>query len=76
MPKPSTQLKILKMNNIKELKLKKSAGFQSSTFACFTPGEDDALHLKFMRLPKGQPKRCLCGYWFKLVDVEYKDYGQ
>merc|ERR1711937_700892 len=30
--------------------------------------EEDALVISYMTLYKGEPKRCGCGYWFKLVD--------
>ncbi|RUS83343.1 hypothetical protein EGW08_008890 [Elysia chlorotica] len=31
--------------------------------------EEDALTINWMNLHKEEPKRCECGYWFKLVDA-------
>ncbi|XP_059163088.1 cytochrome c oxidase subunit 5B, mitochondrial-like [Physella acuta] len=31
--------------------------------------EEDALTINWMYVHKGEPKRCECGYWFKLVDL-------
>jgi len=28
--------------------------------------EEDATYINWMWLPKGEPKRCECGHWFKL----------
>ncbi|KAL5016946.1 hypothetical protein ScPMuIL_006535 [Solemya velum] len=30
--------------------------------------EEDAISINYMMLHKGEPKRCECGYWFKLVE--------
>lgn len=30
--------------------------------------EEDATSVTWMWLHKGQPKRCECGYWYKLVE--------
>ncbi|BFY99224.1 hypothetical protein BsWGS_02264 [Bradybaena similaris] len=30
--------------------------------------EEDSLTINWMHLNKDEPKRCECGYWFKLVD--------
>ena len=30
--------------------------------------EEDATSISWMWLYKGEPKRCECGYWFKLVE--------
>ncbi|KAK2167687.1 hypothetical protein LSH36_25g04033 [Paralvinella palmiformis] len=38
--------------------------------------EEDAVSITWMTLHKGEQKRCMCGYYFKLVPLEYKDYGQ
>nr|AZL95829.1 cytochrome C oxidase subunit 5B-like protein [Didymocentrus krausi] len=32
--------------------------------------EDDATHINYMWLHKGEPSRCECGYWFKLVEAK------
>jgi len=32
--------------------------------------EDDQPFLQYMYIYKGQPKRCRCGHWFKLVEAE------
>jgi len=37
--------------------------------------EEDAISIKWMFLVKGEPKRCHCGYWYKLVDVDRSKYG-
>lgn len=37
--------------------------------------EEDALTISWMHLHKGEPKRCECGYWFKLVDAPVKEYS-
>lgn len=36
---------------------------------------EDAFYLNYMWLYKGEPKRCECGHWFKLVEAEdpFKD---
>ncbi|CAL1540339.1 unnamed protein product [Lymnaea stagnalis] len=36
--------------------------------------EEDALTINWMYVHKGEPKRCECGYWFKLVDAPVKIY--
>ncbi|KAI1726910.1 cytochrome c oxidase subunit vb domain-containing protein [Ditylenchus destructor] len=38
------------------------------TLACLC--EPDSGHIVFSAIRKGAPKRCECGHWFKLVDVE------
>ena len=37
-------------------------------------GEDDSLTVVWMYLHRGEPKRCQCGYWFKIVDVDKSKY--
>jgi len=32
--------------------------------------EEDAVSINWMFLHKGEPKRCECGYWFKLADLQ------
>lgn len=31
--------------------------------------EEETCHINYMWLYKGQPRRCECGHWFKLVDA-------
>jgi len=38
--------------------------------------EEDSVSFKWMELYKGEQRRCGCGYWFKLVDLQHEDYGQ
>lgn len=37
--------------------------------------EEDALVINYMFLYKGEPKRCECGHWFKLVDDPMTSYA-
>merc|ERR1711872_883515 len=37
--------------------------------------EEDATCINWMQLHQGEPKRCECGYWFKLVEIKPEDYG-
>ncbi|XP_041358954.1 cytochrome c oxidase subunit 5B, mitochondrial-like [Gigantopelta aegis] len=37
--------------------------------------EEDALSINWMYLHKGEPKRCECGYWFKLEAMQPTDYS-
>jgi len=30
--------------------------------------DDDAMHVNWMWLHKGPPRRCECGHWFKLME--------
>ncbi|XP_064605479.1 cytochrome c oxidase subunit 5B, mitochondrial-like [Liolophura sinensis] len=32
--------------------------------------EEDAISINWMYLHKGEPKRCECGYWFKLAELQ------
>ncbi|KAH8030896.1 hypothetical protein HPB51_012236 [Rhipicephalus microplus] len=32
--------------------------------------EEDQTHINWMWLHRGDPKRCECGYWFKIVDAK------
>merc|ERR1711912_25660 len=38
--------------------------------------EEDSVSFKWMELYKGEQRRCGCGYWFKLIDLQHEDYGQ
>ena len=42
------------------------AAFDKRLVACIC--HPDQLHMSYMWLHKGTPKRCYCGYWFKLTD--------
>ncbi|KAH9489631.1 Cytochrome c oxidase subunit 5B [Bulinus truncatus] len=36
--------------------------------------EEDALTINWMYVHKGEPKRCGCGYWFRLEELHPKTY--
>ena len=38
-------------------------------------GEEDSVSINWMFLYKGEPKRCQCGNWFKLVELDPSKYG-
>jgi len=38
--------------------------------------EEDSIAIQWMYLHKGEQKRCGCGYWFKMVELQHVDYGQ
>jgi cytochrome c oxidase subunit 5b len=38
--------------------------------------EEDAISIQWMFLNKGEPKRCACGNWFKLVELDTSKFGQ
>ncbi|XP_023246792.1 cytochrome c oxidase subunit 5B, mitochondrial isoform X2 [Copidosoma floridanum] len=40
--------------------------FKSRLVGCVC--EEDQMHINWMWLHKGQPRRCECGHWFKLVE--------
>ncbi|KAJ8688497.1 hypothetical protein QAD02_024292 [Eretmocerus hayati] len=40
--------------------------FNSRLIGCIC--EEDQCHINWMWLHKGQPRRCECGHWFKLVE--------
>ncbi|NP_001165813.1 cytochrome c oxidase subunit 5B, mitochondrial [Nasonia vitripennis] len=40
--------------------------FKSRLVGCIC--EEDQLHVNWMWLHKGKPRRCECGHWFKLVE--------
>ncbi|XP_005100500.1 cytochrome c oxidase subunit 5B, mitochondrial [Aplysia californica] len=37
--------------------------------------EEDSLTINWMYVHKGEPKRCECGYWFKLADAPVQEYN-
>lgn len=37
--------------------------------------EEDSVSINWMFLYKGEPKRCQCGNWFKLVELDPSKYG-
>lgn len=39
------------------------------------PGEEDAISINWMFIYKGEPKRCHCGTWYKLVDLDTSKFG-
>jgi cytochrome c oxidase subunit 5b len=47
--------------------------FQSRNVGCICHEEQH--HINWMTLHRGVPKRCECGYWFKLVDLKQPDYS-
>jgi len=44
-------------------------------FTTTLTGEEDSVSISWMFLYKGEPKRCECGNWFKLVELDPADYG-
>ncbi|KAG7208449.1 hypothetical protein KM043_014675 [Ampulex compressa] len=42
------------------------SAFKSRIVGCIC--EDDQMHVNWMWLHSGAPRRCECGHWFKLVD--------
>jgi cytochrome c oxidase subunit 5b len=38
--------------------------------------EEDAISIQWMFLHKGEPKRCACGNWFKLVELDTSKFGE
>ncbi|XP_025415298.1 cytochrome c oxidase subunit 5B, mitochondrial-like [Sipha flava] len=44
------------------------SAFEARIIGCVC--EEDASHIKWMWLHSGEPKRCLCGYWYKLIYKE------
>ena len=43
---------------------------------CLFTGEEDSIAIKWMFLYKGEPKRCACGNWFKLVELDTSKFGE
>jgi len=37
--------------------------------------EEDAISINWMFIFKGEPKRCHCGNWYKLVDLDTSKFG-
>ncbi|XP_050420489.1 cytochrome c oxidase subunit 5B, mitochondrial-like [Adelges cooleyi] len=44
------------------------SAFEARIVGCVC--EEDASHIKWMWLYSGEPKRCMCGHWYKLVYKE------
>lgn len=44
------------------------SAFEARIVGCVC--EEDASHVKWMWLYSGEPKRCMCGHWYKLVYKE------
>jgi cytochrome c oxidase subunit 5b len=44
------------------------SAFEARIVGCVC--EEDSSHVKWMWLHAGEPKRCFCGHWFKLVYKE------
>ncbi|KAL0130632.1 hypothetical protein PUN28_002337 [Cardiocondyla obscurior] len=42
------------------------SAFESRIMGCIC--DEDSLHVNWMWLHKGPPRRCECGHWFKLVE--------
>ncbi|XP_066583332.1 cytochrome c oxidase subunit 5B, mitochondrial-like [Prorops nasuta] len=42
------------------------SAFDARIMGCIC--EEDQIHVNWMWIHKGQPRRCECGYWFKLVE--------
>ena len=38
-------------------------------------GEEDSISINWMFLYKGEAKRCQCGNWFKLVELDTSKHG-
>ena len=46
--------------------------FEARNVGCICHEEQN--HINWMTLHRGVPKRCECGYWFKLVELAVPDY--
>ena len=42
---------------------------ENNIFSIYLTGEEDVAEVAWMTLYEGEPKRCGCGKWFKLVQV-------
>merc|ERR1711893_144972 len=38
--------------------------------------EEEDMHIKWMTVYKGAPRRCACGFWFKVVEPDYAAYPE
>jgi len=38
--------------------------------------EQEAMHIKWMTVYKGEPRRCQCGIWFKVVEADWAAYPE
>ncbi|XP_050544796.1 cytochrome c oxidase subunit 5B, mitochondrial-like [Daktulosphaira vitifoliae] len=44
------------------------SAFEARIVGCVC--EEDSSHIKWMWLYSGEPKRCICGHWYKLIHKE------
>ena len=47
----------------------------SEEWRVLVAGEEDAISINWMFLFKGEPKRCHCGNWYKLVELDTSKFG-
>ncbi|RLU25318.1 hypothetical protein DMN91_001474 [Ooceraea biroi] len=55
-----------RLDNTKENPNLVYSAFDSRMMGCIC--DEDAMHVNWMWLHKGPPRRCECGHWFKLVE--------